>query len=111
MPRTRPNTRVKDLPDLGLLATTRALDAAVLWQALELTFTFRDTHGLPGSLPAPPTTWAAPYAEMAAEDALPWATLEEVEAVVRAFLDPILASARVTTWDPRGWRRRGGEQA
>jgi hypothetical protein len=35
MPRMRPNTRVKDLPDLALLATTRALDAKRVRAALE----------------------------------------------------------------------------
>lgn len=106
MPRKRPNTRVKDLPDLALLATTRALDATIVREALNLTFSFRDTHPLPTSLPAPPRTWAAPYAEMAAEDGLPWETLEDVESAVRAFLDPILGSNPVTLWDPRASRWR-----
>jgi hypothetical protein len=35
MPRTRPNTRVKDLPDMALLATTEPLEAARLRAALE----------------------------------------------------------------------------
>ncbi|MCU0661759.1 MAG: nucleotidyl transferase AbiEii/AbiGii toxin family protein [Myxococcota bacterium] len=47
IPRSRPNSRVKDLPDLALLATARPIDAKRLRAALEQTFTFRKTHPLP----------------------------------------------------------------
>lgn len=46
MPRRRPNTRVKDLPDLALLASTRSLDANRVRGALLQTFGFRETHAL-----------------------------------------------------------------
>ena len=65
MPRARPNTRVKDLPDMALLATTRPLDAVRVRSALEQTFEFRATHALPSSLPEPPASWLVPYREMA----------------------------------------------
>jgi hypothetical protein len=58
MPRARPNTRVKDLPDIALLATTGTLEAARLRLALEHTFEFRLTHPLPPSLPDPSTNWS-----------------------------------------------------
>ena len=54
MPRPRPNSRVKDLPDLALLASVGGLDAETLRTALNRTFTFRETHPLPVSLPKPP---------------------------------------------------------
>ncbi len=60
MPRDRPNSRVKDLPDIALLATAGRLEAAELREALALTFTYRGTHPLPASVPVPPsrfTTW------------------------------------------------------
>ena len=41
MPRERPNSRVKDLPDLALLATARHLDAKVVRAAVEQTFAQR----------------------------------------------------------------------
>ncbi len=31
MPRARPNTRVKDLPDIGLLATTKSIEVVFIW--------------------------------------------------------------------------------
>lgn len=78
LPRERPNTRVKDLPDLALLAQTGAFAADALRSALESTFAFRATHDLPDELPLPPSAWATPYARTARLDDLPWRTLEEV---------------------------------
>lgn len=87
IPRSRPNSRVKDLPDLALLASVQAIDARRLRTAFEQTFTFRKTHDVPATLPEPTPAWSAPYAAMAREDALPWPTLAEVTAAARAFLD------------------------
>jgi len=70
MPRARPNSRVKDLPDLALLATVQTIEAKRLLAALEQTFTFRDTHSLPVMLPDPLPAWGTPYAAMAREDQL-----------------------------------------
>jgi Nucleotidyl transferase AbiEii toxin, Type IV TA system len=103
MPRTRPNSRVKDLPDLALLATTQSLEATRLRTAITQTFGFRRTHAVPAALPAPLPAWAAPYAAMAREDRLPWPTLGEVTAAVQAFLDPVLATAIDAAWQPERW--------
>ncbi|MGC4068697.1 MAG: nucleotidyl transferase AbiEii/AbiGii toxin family protein [Polyangiaceae bacterium] len=78
MPRPRPNTRVKDLPDIALLARARPLDAQRLQQAILQTFAFRKTHECPTTLPPSPSTWTIPYATLAHEDHLPWSTLDEV---------------------------------
>jgi hypothetical protein len=102
MPRARPNTRVKDLPDIALLATTGTLEASRLRLALERTFEFRATHPLPPSLPEPSTNWSLPYREMAQENELVWTTLEELSVAVKGFLDPILAGER-GIWDPIKW--------
>jgi Nucleotidyl transferase AbiEii toxin, Type IV TA system len=102
MPRTRPNTRVKDLPDIALLATAGSLEAIRLRAALEKTFSFRATHPLPPSLPRPPENWLKPYAEMVQENELPWATLDQVTAAAGAFLNPVLAG-KGGTWLPTTW--------
>jgi hypothetical protein len=102
IPRERPNTRVKDLPDMALLGTSHQLDAKQLRAALEKTFTFRATHPLPASLPVPPETWSKPYIEMARENELAWATLEELTIAVGAFLNPVLAGSR-GVWQPIAW--------
>jgi hypothetical protein len=103
MPRARPNSRVKDLPDLALLATARPIGAERLRAALEQTFTFRNTHALPASVPSPIEAWRTPYESMAREDQLTWATLEDVTQAVRAFLDPVLAGDLDAAWDPQAW--------
>jgi len=106
MPRTRPNSRVKDLPDLALLATAQPIDAKRLRAALDQTFGFRKTHDLPAALPEPAPTWAAPYVALAREDELAWPTLAEVTAAARAFLDPVLAGELDAAWSPGAWAWR-----
>lgn len=103
MPRPRPNSRVKDLPDLALLATVGQLDAQKVRAAIEQTFGFRKTHLIPAKVPAPVETWKAPYEAMAREDQLLWVTLDEVTKAVQAFLDPVLAGGLGATWDPVEW--------
>ena len=109
MPRTRPNSRVKDLPDIALLASTGAIDAAMLRAALETTFEFRATHSLPSDVPQPPTNWQKPYAVMAESDQLAWPAIDELHRAVQAFLGPVLRrSASDHVWSPVGWRWVGG---
>jgi len=60
MPRLRPNSRVKDLPDIALLASAQPIDAKRLRDAFEQTFTFRKTHALSATLPEPPAAWTTP---------------------------------------------------
>jgi len=102
MPRPRPNTRVKDLPDMALLATAESLEFEQLRAALERTFTFRATHSLPSSLPDPPSNWLTPYVEMARENELPWTTLEQVATAAGTFLNPVLAG-KGGVWRPAEW--------
>lgn len=103
LPRPRPNSRVKDLPDIALLATVGELDASTLRSVIQQTFDHRATHEVPPSLPAPAPAWEPVYARMAAADGLPWRTISELTEAVTAFLDPVLA-AEDATWDPSGWR-------
>jgi hypothetical protein len=98
LPRERPNSRVKDLPDLALLAGSGPFDGPRLRAAIEATFGFRKTHDLPPSLPPPPAAWTERYAVMARDDGLPWTTLEQVYAAARALVDPLLAG-HAGQWD------------
>jgi Nucleotidyl transferase AbiEii toxin, Type IV TA system len=106
MPRSRPNSRVRDLPDLALLATTGPIEGRALRRAIERTFEFRATHPVPSTIPSPPAFWEAPYAAMAASDELAWATLAEVSEAVSLFLAPALQSADAGIWEPSAWRWR-----
>ena len=105
MPRARPNSRIKDLPDLALLATVGSIPVSTLRSALEKTFAFRGTHELPDDLPLPPAAWEAAYQAMARSDELAWSTLEELHRAAREFLEPVLSKRQRTgRWTPHSWR-------
>ena len=110
MPRPRPNSRVKDLPDLALLASAGPLHAARIVTALEQTFAFRNTHALPPSLPSPHRAWRTPYAAMAKADELPWPTLDEMFAAASTFLSPVLAGRRTGIWEATSWSWSSAEE-
>jgi hypothetical protein len=57
LPRSSPNSRVKDLVDLALLIADNQLDRRRVINALHLTFDRRGTHALPTSLSVPPPEW------------------------------------------------------
>ena len=105
MPRDRPNSRMKDLPDLALLGTAETLlNREHLRAAISETFGARATHDVPTSVPDPPQGWADRYTRLAAEEELPWTTLPQLLAQVRSFLDPVLASQGSTGhWDRASW--------
>lgn len=103
MPRTRPNSRIKDLPDIALLAIAGEIQGSLLRQALRKTFTFRATHPLPASVPEPPAFWTEPYAVMARDDGLPWPSLAELSTAASGFLDPVLSSGECGQWDAITW--------
>ncbi len=100
----RPNSRVKDLPDIALLATSGPFDAVDLRVAITTTFEFRASHPVPGHLPDPPRNWGDRYRRMA-DEGLRWKELSEVFAAARAFLDPALSGSN-GTWDPEAWAWR-----
>jgi hypothetical protein len=102
VPRKRPNSRVKDLPDIALLATSREIDAEGLRLAIRRTFDHRATHAVPLAVPEPPESWGPVYARIADEDGLRWRTLDEALGAVRAFLDPVLRGDS-GGWNPSAW--------
>jgi hypothetical protein len=106
LPRQRPNSRVKDLPDIALLAGVREIEANRLRSALNQTFTSRRTHDLGTVLPPPTAEWAAPYARIAQEDELKWADLGTLVLAVEAFLNPVLAGRTTGMWSPVAWTWR-----
>jgi nucleotidyltransferase AbiEii toxin of type IV toxin-antitoxin system len=104
LPRKRPNSRVKDLPDIALLAGVRELEPSRLRAALAQTFDSRRTHPLPASVPSPSPAWGAPYARMVEEDELRWKDLAALTDAVEAFLNPILDGTASKPWIPAAWR-------
>lgn len=106
LPRRRPNSRVKDLPDIALLATARDIDSAILREAIERTFEHRGTHPVPPAVPDPPSAWEPVYERIADNDGLQWKTLADVTRAVQDFLNPVLGEESLTwnadtsTWLP-----------
>ncbi|MBL8605124.1 MAG: nucleotidyl transferase AbiEii/AbiGii toxin family protein [Myxococcales bacterium] len=97
-------SRVKDLPDMALLAGLGPLDADALRQALAHTFTTRKTHALPPSLPPSPSEWASGYRDLVARHGLPWKSLDALHAAVAAFFDPLLGRhVGHVAWNPATW--------
>ena len=98
LPRSQPNSRLKDLVDVALLSELDGHDAGLLRTAIDRTFTFRSSHTAPERLPEPPSAWTAQYARMQADERLSWPTLDALMRAARAFLDPVLAGA-AGRWD------------
>jgi len=112
LPRTSPNSRVRDLPDMALLATVPdPLDGRRIAEAIQQTFRARGTHDAPGILPSPPGAWQTSYATLASEQRLRWKTLPEVLAAVQAFLDPVLGGDDCGTWSREHWDWSGRANA
>ncbi len=81
----RPNTRVKDLVDMVLLAKMKTMDFELLKEALSLVFKVRQTHPLPQKIDGPPDTWKLPYNELAEECALVLSLAEAFREVEKVY--------------------------
>lgn len=55
------STRVKDIVDLALVASTAELDAGKVRRAMSETFERRSGRAIPPALPRPPADWAVPF--------------------------------------------------
>jgi hypothetical protein len=67
LPRTQDNTRAKDLVDMVTIAAMETIAGEDLSIAVAATFTARNSHRVPESLPLPPASWAAAFRQLAAE--------------------------------------------
>lgn len=107
MPREgMPNSRTKDLVDIGLLARHTTFDADELYRSIVATFEFRDTNPMPTGLQEPPVGWTQRYEKMRKRDELEWAEIDALFELCRIFLDPVLGQAvDGCIWSPdsRSW--------
>jgi hypothetical protein len=110
VPRRSLNSRVKDLPDMAILASLGPFDCVRLHEAFERTFEHRATHAVPVSVPQPPPQWRAPYERMALTDGLQWKSIDAVHAAVSAFLNPVL-QRQLGTWNHETWAWESGTSA
>lgn len=90
LPRTTPNSRVKDLVDMALLVYNQELDEEQSVLALKLTFARRKTHPLPTTLNAPPDSWHRPFESLATECGIQM-NCESAHTCVNAFFAKLTA--------------------
>lgn len=81
----RPNSRVKDLPDLLVFIEGGLSPDAELRAAVDSVFASRATHAVPDELPRPPESWREKYAELAEDLALDAADLDAAHARLQEF--------------------------
>ena len=89
LPRTTPNSRVKDLVDLLLLIRTGEVHRAQLAEAVRMTFDRRKTHVIPSTLVPPPESWEGQFRALATECGLT-SGMEDSFREVEGFLAQIL---------------------
>jgi hypothetical protein len=89
LPRSTPNSRVRDLVDLTLLIRSGVLDSNRAIEALKRTFERRNTHPLPNALNEPPEAWTTPFAAMAQECSLELAADAAFRELVR-YLETLM---------------------
>ncbi|MGI8682803.1 MAG: nucleotidyl transferase AbiEii/AbiGii toxin family protein [Mycobacteriales bacterium] len=88
----RPNTRVKDLPDLLLLIEDGVTPSAEMRSAVESVFAARGTHPVPNELPDPPAAWDRRYADLAADLDIRARTIDQAMETLRAFWSESLST-------------------
>ena len=94
------STRVKDLIDLALIATSSPIDAAELRLAIDRTFAIRRLQAVPQALPPPPADWRVPFRRMAIEVGVD-EDLDAGHQVASLLLDPVLDGSTPTgVWAP-----------
>ncbi len=90
LPRSTPNSRVKDLIDLALLIRRGNLDASRIREAVRLTFERRRTHELPTEISMPPAEWKKQFARLTAECGLS-EEMDEALAALRTFCHRVIS--------------------
>lgn len=88
-----PNDRFRDIVDILLLREMIA-DLSQLRSPCEILFKARGTHPWPPEF-NPPTTWSAPFSQMAVAIGLPITTLEAGSKMVRSLIEGIANMSRL----------------
>jgi Nucleotidyl transferase AbiEii toxin, Type IV TA system len=86
----RPNSRVRDLPDMVLLIDEGLEPSRELFSIVARLFEMRATHDMPVDLPDPPSFWRESYQAFATELDVSAKTLDEAMALVRDFWASLL---------------------
>jgi hypothetical protein len=107
LPRAQENTRVRDLADLIIMATSERVEGTRLIGSVDATFATRGTHVTPDRFPEPPASWTRPFSIIAAETPkLSGIDLRTGYALAAAFWSPVLShevASEVWMPDQRTW--------
>lgn len=96
----RVSTRVKDLVDVALIASTQTVDGHALRMAVVVGTAHRGLD-LPARFVVPDiAAWRSGYPKKAAEAPGATPTFDEAVDLAGRLLDPILAGAVAGSWDP-----------
>lgn len=90
----RPNTRVRDLPDMVLLIEDGLEPTPELFSIVSRLFDARVGSPMPGVLPDPPSFWRESYPPLAADLDISVKTLDEAMALVRSFWTSLLQTKK-----------------
>lgn len=91
----RPNTRVRDLPDMVLLIDDGLEPTPELFSIVSHLFDARANAAMPVELPDPPSFWRENYPVLAADLDVSAKTLDEALTVVRTFWAALLRHRKV----------------
>ena len=97
-------SRVKDLVDILLIASSTKLVFNDLHKAITLTFKHRNTHALPKNAPQLFSIYSKNYVKLAAQSKLRQMTLLEANLAFDKFITPVLTGSSVNKWNPRLWK-------
>jgi hypothetical protein len=86
----RPNTRVRDLPDMVLLIDDGLEPTPELFSIVSRLFDARANAAMPVELPDPPSFWHENYPALAADLDVSAKTLDEAMTLIRAFWAALL---------------------
>lgn len=102
-PRNKPNSRMKDIVDIGLFAAHEPFEFPPLRASIEATFAARDTHPIPRKTPDSPTDWRHRFNAIRERDGLQWSDFDELEALVQRFIRPVIDNEPDDnqTWSPK----------
>jgi hypothetical protein len=100
VPRAAPNSRVKDLVDVVLIAGRERIDRHALSSAIEATFRARGTHLPTAGVPSPPAAWGPAYRRLASEVGLASTALGDGYQVAQALFEPLMRGASASAWNP-----------
>jgi len=86
----RPNTRVRDLPDMVLLIDDGLEPTPELFSIISRVFEARANAAMPVELPDPPSFWHENYPALAADVDVSAKTVDEAMTLIRAFWAALL---------------------